>query len=309
MLQSYLFNTNSYLSFMKNNFLSLSGNPIGTFLLLLVLVLISKLIFLLLADITINSIWGINFKILISDIINQDFKYVRAQKLTGFIDQVGTFLIPAMAITKFSKDLNFEVKKLSIKDFYLVAILLLFLIASTNILTIFSQGIDLPFVPENWAEYFKSQQIIQENIQANFIGNSLLSMCVNLFIMALTPAICEELFFRGILQKIFVSWSKKKSLGIILTSLIFGALHFQIENFLAIVFASILFGYVYELKRNLIHSIIIHFCFNSFSLITMQLIKNEIYKEELLEKIINYGITPIGLTIVTVLIYNYFRKK
>ena len=149
MLQSYLFNTNSYLSFMKNNFLSLSGNPIGTFLLLLVLVLISKLIFLLLADITINSIWGINFKILISDIINQDFKYVRAQKLTGFIDQVGTFLIPAVAITKFSKDLNFEVKKLSIKDANLVAILLLFLIASTNILTIFSQGIDLPFVPEN----------------------------------------------------------------------------------------------------------------------------------------------------------------
>ncbi|MDG2344227.1 MAG: CPBP family intramembrane metalloprotease [Flavobacteriales bacterium] len=294
---------------MKNNFLSLSGNPIGTFLLLLVLVLISKLIFLLLADLILNSVWDINFEVLIADIVNQEFKYVRAQKLTGFIDQVGTFLIPAIAITKFTKDLNFEVKKLSIKDVYLVVILLLFLLASTNILTIFSQGINLPFVPENWAKYFKSQQIIQENLQANFIGNSMISMCVNLFIMALTPAICEELFFRGSLQKIFVIWSKKKSTGIILTSLIFGALHFQIENFLAIVFASILFGYVYEIKRNLIHSVIIHFCFNSFSLITMQLIKNEIFKEELLEKIINYGITPVGLAIAIVLSYTYFRKK
>ena len=294
---------------MKNNFLSLSGKPIGTFLLLLVLVLISKLVFLILVDLILNSVWDINFEVLIADIVNQEFKYVRAQKLTGFIDQIGTFLIPAIAITKFTKDLNFEVKKLSIKDIYLVFILLLFLLASTNIITIFSQGINLPFVPENWAEYFKSQQIIQENLQANFIGNSMLSMCVNLFIMALTPAICEELFFRGSLQKIFVSWSKKKSTGIILTSLIFGALHFQIENFLAIVFASILFGYVYEIKRNLIHSIIIHFCFNSFSLITMHLIKNEIYKEELLEIIINYGITPIGLTLVIILSYTYLRKK
>ena len=127
--------------------------------------------------------------------------------------------------------------------------------------------------------------------------------------MALTPAICEELFFRGILQRILINWINNKSIGIIFTSLIFGILHFQVENFLAIVFASILFGYLYSLKRNIYHSIIMHFCFNAFSLITMQLIKNEIYQEELLAKIINYGVTPIGMAIGLVWSYKYFNKK
>jgi membrane protease YdiL (CAAX protease family) len=140
------------------------------------------------------------------------------------------------------------------------------------------------------------------------MGTSFKSLLINLFIMALTPAICEELFFRGSLQPILINWSKKKSIGIILSSIIFGILHFQAEYFLAIVFASILFGYLYVIKRNIIYGIIIHFCFNAVSLIMMQLINNGIYKEEFLEKIINYAITPIGLTMGIIWYYKNFKK-
>jgi len=43
--------------------------------------------------------------------------------------------------------------------------------------------------------------------------------------LALTAAICEEVIYRGYLQRQFTQWTKSASIGIILQSMIFGASH------------------------------------------------------------------------------------
>ncbi|MBM77673.1 MAG: hypothetical protein CL846_04265 [Crocinitomicaceae bacterium] len=308
-MQSYLFNTNSYLSMMKNNISSISTNPMGVFFMLIGITLVSKFIFLHISEFCLNLIWEINLEILISDIVNQNFNYVNAQKFTGFIDQIGTFLIPGLVLIKISKDYQLNINKIYNKDIYIIIVFLVILLSFTNILSFISANFDLSFLPKNWTEFLKEQQTIQEAIQSNFIGNSLPNFSINFIIMAITPAICEELFFRGTLQPILINWSKNKAIGIIVTSIIFGALHFQIENFLAIVFASVLFGYLYEIKKNLLHTIIIHLLFNTTSLALMHMVENKLWSESGVELIMYYVLTPIGLGLGSIFCYRFFKNK
>ena len=143
---------------MKNNHKVLMSKPLGMFLLLFSLVLISKLIFILISDLCLNFIWKINIEILLNDIIKQDFKFTNAQKFIGFIDQISTFLIPAILLIKLSKGIHIGIKKISINDVYIIVFSLFFLLALTNILTIISNSIDLSFLPKSWGEYLKNQQ-------------------------------------------------------------------------------------------------------------------------------------------------------
>jgi membrane protease YdiL (CAAX protease family) len=67
--------------------------------------------------------------------------------------------------------------------------------------------------------------------------------------------------------------------GIGVTSFGFWMLHFQIENLLSIVFASILLGLIYDYSKNILLTILLHFGFNFFSLVSMQGLKMELISE------------------------------
>ncbi|MEC7618450.1 MAG: CPBP family glutamic-type intramembrane protease, partial [Bacteroidota bacterium] len=72
-------------------------------------------------------------------------------------------------------------------------------------------------------------------------------------------------------------------------------LHFQIDHLLAILFASVILGLVYEKKMNIYLNMLLHFAFNTFSLLSLFLIKNNVIEENSLELILNYGLIPVGL--------------
>jgi membrane protease YdiL (CAAX protease family) len=87
-------------------------------------------------------------------------------------------------------------------------------------------------------------------------------------------------------------------------------LHFQIENLLSIVFASILLGLIYDYSKNIFLTILLHFGFNFFSLVSMQGLKMELISERNLEIFSNYIIIPVSIGILTYLIVKkIFWKK
>jgi membrane protease YdiL (CAAX protease family) len=129
-------------------------------------------------------------------------------------------------------------------------------------------------------------------------------------LLSILPALGEELFFRGILQKICIGIFKNNFAGIGVTSFVFGMLHFQIENLLSIIFASILLGLIYDYSKNILLTILLHFGFNFFSLISMQGLKTKLISENNLEFFSNYVIVPLGLGMLTYLIIKkIFWKK
>lgn len=94
-------------------------------------------------------------------------------------------------------------------------------------------------------------------------------LLINLLIMALLPAIGEELFFRGALQKSLLRLSEKPWLAILISSAVFGLLHGTFFKLLPIFTLGLLLGTVYHITRNLWYTITIHFINNAFAVLSV----------------------------------------
>lgn len=94
-------------------------------------------------------------------------------------------------------------------------------------------------------------------------------LLINLFIMALLPAVGEELFFRGSLQKALLRVSGIPWLAIVITSAVFALLHGTFFKILPIFTLGLLLGTVYHFTRNLWYTITIHFLNNAFAVLSV----------------------------------------
>lgn len=129
----------------------------------------------------------------------------------------------------------------------------------TNQLSIWNEGMN--FGPlENYLKTMEeaTADITERMLNVNTIGGLLL----NLLIIALIPAIGEELTFRGILQQALTRRMKNPHVAIILSAAIFSFIHFQFYGFLPRTFLGVLLGYLFYISGSLWTSILMHFINN-----------------------------------------------
>ncbi|HLU17007.1 MAG TPA: CPBP family intramembrane glutamic endopeptidase [Edaphocola sp.] len=88
-----------------------------------------------------------------------------------------------------------------------------------------------------------------------------------LLVMALLPAFCEEIFFRGLVQRFMLTFIKSPLPAIIISSILFAALHSSIYNLLPIVLAGTVLGYLYYKTGNIWNNIILHFLINGVQIV------------------------------------------
>lgn len=87
---------------------------------------------------------------------------------------------------------------------------------------------------------------------------------LSFMIVALTPGICEEVMFRGMIMKAYEVYGRKKA--IILSAILFGLFHFNLQNLLGPIFLGILFGILVYKTESLLSSIIGHTVNNTIAL-------------------------------------------
>jgi uncharacterized protein len=92
-------------------------------------------------------------------------------------------------------------------------------------------------------------------------------LLVSVFLMGLLAAVGEELFFRGILQRIFILMFKSPAWGILVTAAIFSAMHGQFLGFIPRMLLGIVLGLLYWYSGSLYPAIIGHFVFNSLQIL------------------------------------------
>lgn len=88
------------------------------------------------------------------------------------------------------------------------------------------------------------------------------SLLYVLLIVAVVPAIGEELLFRGVLQKTFVQLTKNPHWGIWITAFLFSALHMQFFGFFPRMLLGAVFGYLFLWSKSLWLPILGHFINN-----------------------------------------------
>ncbi len=124
----------------------------------------------------------------------------------------------------------------------------------------------------NWMSSIEAWMRNSEN-QANEITQAFLStksfggLVSNLFIVAVLPAIGEELLFRGLLQKLVKGMTGNYHWAIWITAVFFSALHLQFFGFLPRLLLGALFGYLLEWTGTLWLPMIAHFINNAAGVI------------------------------------------
>lgn len=138
-----------------------------------------------------------------------------------------------------------------------------------------------------------------------FTTSNYWGMMKNLFFIALLPAVAEELFFRGIIQKFAYSWTKKSYLTILISGIVFTIMHFSIYEFIPILIAGIILAWVYYITSSIWLSILLHFLNNGLQVILVFLAT----KNPALEQIDEQTLFVIGFAIAGFIITTYSLIK
>ncbi|HPY83259.1 MAG: CPBP family intramembrane metalloprotease [Bacteroidales bacterium] len=116
--------------------------------------------------------------------------------------------------------------------------------------------------------YQQNEKLLEFITQHPSSGNILLQ----LFIMAIIPAITEEFFFRGMLQTYFIRLFTNKHFAIFFTAAIFSILHADIYNFIPRTIIGCMYGYIFIWHGSLWIPIIAHFMHNASVVIVLHFI-------------------------------------
>lgn len=95
---------------------------------------------------------------------------------------------------------------------------------------------------------------------------------LSLFIIALSPGICEEVMFRGTIMSAYERLGTKKS--IIISALLFGLFHFTILNLVGPLILGIIFGIMVHKTNSLYSSIIGHTVNNALAVSILYFVSN-----------------------------------
>ncbi len=87
-----------------------------------------------------------------------------------------------------------------------------------------------------------------------------------IFIVALLPAMFEELLFRGVLQNLLVKWTKKPVVALIITSLLFSFIHASYYLFISRFVLGYALGLLFFKTKNIWINIFAHFMNNLMAL-------------------------------------------
>ena len=153
--------------------------------------------------------------------------------------------------------------------YILIGVALMFVsLPVTNQLTAWNEGMSLGknlTWLEDWIKSLEETAKVttEKMLNVNTIGGLLL----NLVVVALIPAVGEEMTFRGVLQQALTRKMKNPHVAIILSAAIFSFIHFQFYGFLPRMFLGILLGYMFYITGSLWTSMLMHFLNNGTAVV------------------------------------------
>ncbi len=244
------------------------NSPYLQLLFLMLFAVIGIFVCIVIGFIVAISIYGIE---LIKDVswLNGDLKYVGALKIILTAQQFGLFLTPALllAITEGKKPQQFYGMK--IPKINSVLIVTLIMIASTPIMGYVNELNQQMHFPDFLKGIESWMRKMEDDGMATTIAilkmNNISSFLINLIVIAIIPAICEEFVFRGGLQRTFLRIFKNPHVAIWTSAIIFSAIHFQFFGFFPRLLLGAAFGYIYFWTGSIWYAVMAHFLNNGFA--------------------------------------------
>jgi membrane protease YdiL (CAAX protease family) len=237
-----------------------------------------------------------------------DQNVIGAKKLLLLLSSLGMFVLPAFIFSKLISFKGDDYLMLRMKPNWKMLLSLLILIPAL-------------FPISNALQEFNSQLRLSENIQemqdANLevfaaitSGTSWGSFAFNILLLAVIPAIGEELIFRGIIMRLLARVANNIHAGIWVSGFLFSLMHGQPHNFLPMMMMGVLLGYLLVWSGTIWVPIVVHLLFNSTTLIVTFFVN----RGDIIPSTHSFGADDVplliaGLLVTGSLIYYYIRES
>jgi uncharacterized protein len=224
-------------------------SPPAKLLLLIFLVFGFLLISSILGIVIARPVFGMNFNEIFQILSNPDADNLGLVKYFQIIQSIFLFLVPALiASWLFSEDMVQYLqadKKPAAMTLLLVMITLIVAIPLLNALALFNSEMILPPWMHSLEVKIKSMEETAGRLTGLFLtGGGWFTLALNLFMIAVLPALGEEFLFRGVIQRLLTDWTRNKHVGIWMAAFIFSFIHFQFYGFLPRFLLGLYFGYL-----------------------------------------------------------------
>lgn len=251
---------------------------------ILILCLLSVLFFSIIGAVVAKLLFDIN--------IGHQFSYhqlandeLNALKIIQLFSSIGLFIIPPLIYAKLiSKNPFIEIgikAKTSFKSIILTVLIMLVVMPFLSFTIDLNSKLILPEFMSAIEEWMKQSEEKNMLITSSFLKmDNLFEFLFIFFLVAILPAVGEELLFRGVLQKLFIKWTKKYHLGIWVTAILFSALHMQFYGFLPRLILGVMFGYLFFWSKSLWLPIIAHLLNNGSVVIAAYINPNSVNDSE-----------------------------
>lgn len=149
----------------------------------------------------------------------------------------------------------------------------------------------------------------QSMVEALLVMDSPWELLSTIVVVAILPALGEELIFRGIVQPQLQRWLRNHHSAIWLTALLFGIIHFQFEGLLPRMFLGAILGYLFYWSKSLWAPMAAHFFFNGIQVLAQYQFKDQINGADLESMKPNILLSLVSMTAVLWLGWHMERKN
>lgn len=220
-----------------------------------------------------------------------------------FISTLFLFFIPAVlyaALCHYKPFVHLGFKqRLNIKQILIVIFLMLAALPVVGALQEITEM--LPWSKSTLFRFKEAETAYNKLVEVIARMNNPGDYIVSVIIIAFLPAVFEETLFRGALQNLLSRWFRLPVLGIVVTAIIFSAIHGSYLGFLSRFALGFILGWMYYRTGNIWLSIIGHFFNNAFAVTVLYLASKAGKKMDLSKMDENFplwvGVVAVGVII------------
>ena len=247
---------------------------------------------------------------------------LNAMRYMQILYHVSVFIVPAFIAAYLflgsAKRPNvigyFELERtISIRWFIATLLLMFAVIPFINLLAAFNEMIVFPESLARLEQWFKnSEESARQSTKLLLIVDNAGGVFFNIFMIAMLPAIGEELIFRGVLHNIFVKRTGNVHVAIIITGFLFSAMHLQFYGLFPRWLLGVMFGYLLVWSGSIWAPIFAHFVNNAVIVCISFLTNKEIISEEIKTFGANWAdifVTILATSVCAGLLWIMYRKS
>ena len=192
--------------------------------------------------------------------------------IQGSATFVGLIVAPAIFLTREQRSLAdfFNSRGVALVPVVATVSLVIIFMAVNSVFIEWNAEVDFPAYADEFERWAREREDTAAELTAFLTKlSSPAELLLALLVIAVLPAVGEEIVFRGLIQNELYRGSQNIHVAIWVAAVLFSTIHMQFYGFIPRLLLGALFGYLYYWSGNLTLAIIAHFVNNAVSVVAL----------------------------------------